>query len=219
MNRLPYVVNLARFAFRANPLLWLSIAVSLVSAAIELLAMSSLMPLFELVSGGQPSQRGLIARLINLVGVSVTAQTLLWAFIVLFAVRIATQLAGTSLSTLLGKRVMAQLCSGAFDQIVHRLSIREVNERSIGFYISLAGDESFRASTLILSLTQLVSIAALALFYFIAIAAYSPPAAGFVLAFMLCAESRWCAWSSCRIGWEFARLMSHARPARCFSTR
>lgn len=184
MKHLAYVANLMRFAFRNNPLLHLSIFVSLVSAAIELVAMSSLLPLFQLVSGGPPSTKSLIARMISGLGFAVTAEALMWAFIVLFGLRIATQIAGQSLATYLGKRVMAQLCSGAFTQIVHKLSIREVNEKSIGFYISLAGDESFRASMLVLSLTQFVSVGALALLYFAAIAVYSKTAAGFVMIFL-----------------------------------
>ena len=187
MKHFAYVWNLTRFAFRANPLLYASIFISLFSAAVELLAMSSLMPLFELVSGGPPSTQSMVARGISRLGFAVTAQSLLWAFIVLFAIRIVTQLLGQSISTFLGKRVMAQLCSGAFSQIMNKLSISDVNQKSVGFYISLAGDESSRASNLILALTQFVSIAALAGFYFAAMAVYSPEAATFVALFMVSA--------------------------------
>jgi ABC-type bacteriocin/lantibiotic exporter with double-glycine peptidase domain len=186
VRHLSYVLSLTRFAFRANRLLYVSIAISLLSAGIELIAMSSLMPLFELVSGGPPSTKSLVARAIATMGFYVSAEALLWAFIALFSLRIITQLIGQSLSTYLGKRVLAQLCSGAFGQIIHRLSIREVTDKSIGFYISLAGDESFRASTLVLSLAQFVSTASLAAFYFAAIAIYSPAAATFVAVFLVC---------------------------------
>lgn len=186
MRQFDYVFNLTKFAFRENRLLYISIVISLISAAIELLAMSSLMPLFELVSGRAPMAHGVVARTIAAAGFQVTAKSLLWAFICLFGLRILTQVAAQSLSTFLGKRVLAQLCSGAFAQIVHGLSISEVSRRSVGFYISLAGDESFRASNLILALVQFVSVAALAVLYFAAILAYSPGAAGFVVAFLLC---------------------------------
>jgi hypothetical protein len=74
MKHLTYVMNLTKFAFRANPLLYLSIVVSLFSAGIELLAMSSLMPLFELVSGAAPSKTSVVANAIATVGFAVTAQ-------------------------------------------------------------------------------------------------------------------------------------------------
>jgi ABC-type multidrug transport system fused ATPase/permease subunit len=185
MKHLTYVLNLIKFAFRANPLLYVSIAVSLVSVVIELLAMSSLLPLFQLISGTATLKTSLVARAISTMGLVVSAQAFLWAFIILFAARIVTQIIGQSLATYLGKRVMAQLCSGAFDQIIHRLSIREVNQKSIGFYISMAGEETFRASLLILSLTQFISVAALSILYFAAIAKYSPTAAAYVFAFLL----------------------------------
>jgi len=188
MKHLTYVWSLLKYAFRNNPGLYASVLISLVSAVIELLAMTSLMPLFQMVSGGPAPTTGPNARLLTLIGLAVTPEALLWEFIVLFGLRIASQLAGTSLSTLLGKRVMAQLCTGAFDQIIHRLSIREVSAKSIGFYISLAGDESFRASTLVVSMTQFLSIGALAFLYYAAVYAYSHAAAGFVALFIVCAS-------------------------------
>jgi ABC-type multidrug transport system fused ATPase/permease subunit len=181
-----YVFNLMKFAFHANRLLYLSIFISLFSVVIELLAMSSLLPLFELVSGSTASKSGLVAKMLTILGLNVRAATLLWAFIVLFSVRIITQLVGQSLSMYLGKRVMAQLCSRAFDQIINKIAIHKINEKSMGFYISLAGDESFRASTLVISLTQFVSVAVLAVFYYAAIALFSPTTAGLILAFFLC---------------------------------
>ena len=186
MKQWKYVSNLTRFAFGANPLLYLSIAISLFSVVVELLAMSSLLPLFQLVSGGAPAEEGIIASTLSALGIAIRAETLLWAFLILFAVRIVTQLAGQSLSMYLGKRVMAQLCSGAFERIINDFSIRKINEKSMGFYISLAGDESFRASTLVISLAQFASTAALVLLYYAAIAKYSPITAGLILAFALC---------------------------------
>ena len=183
MKSLSYVVNLTKFSLRANPLLYLSIAISLFSVVIELLAMSSLLPLFTLVSKGTPPADGIIASSLQSMGLTVSAETLLWAFILLFALRIISQLAGQSLSIYLGKRVMAQLCSQAFGQIIQKLSIREVNEKSIGFYISLAGDEAFRASTLVISLIQFMSTAVLALLYFVAIARFSFSTASLIMVF------------------------------------
>ena len=186
MKHLDYVLSLTKFAFKANPLLYLSIAISLCSVVIEVLAMSSLLPLFSLVSGGAPATNGIIVRTLILLRFAVSAKALLWAFTILLAVRILTQLMGQSLSMYLGKRVMAQLGSRAFEQIVNKLSITKISEKSIGFYISLAGDESFRASTLVISLTQFVNTAVLSLLYFAAIAHYSLATAGLIMTFMLC---------------------------------
>ena len=181
-----YVSNLVRFSFNANPLLYFSLGISLFSVVVELLAMSSLLPLFDLISAGKPSINTVVAKTIIYLGFPVSTKTLLWAFILLFSVRIFTQLIGQSLSMYMGKRVMAQLGSLAFKQIVYKLSLREISERSIGFFISLAGDESFRASTLITSLIQFTSTFALALFYYLAIFMYSPKTGFLVMLFLGC---------------------------------
>ena len=181
-----YVSNLVRFSFNANPLLYFSLGISLFSVVVELLAMSSLLPLFDLISAGKPSINTVVAKTIIYLGFPVSTKTLLWAFILLFSVRIFTQLIGQSLSMYMGKRVMAQLGSLAFKQIVYKLSLREISEKSIGFFISLAGDESFRASTLITSLIQFTSTFALALFYYLAIFMYSPKTGFLVMLFLGC---------------------------------
>ena len=186
LRHLQYVFNLIRFAFNANPLLYLSITISLLSVAIELLAMSSLLPLFNLISQGKPSSDSLVASIINFLNFPLNTTSLLWTFIILFAIRVFTQLIGQSLSMHIGKRVMAQLGSLAFEQIVKKIALNEISEKSIGFFIGLAGDESFRASTLITLLTQFVSTFTLAFLYYIAILNYSHKTGVLVMFFLTC---------------------------------
>jgi len=186
VKHLDYIFNLAKFAFRANPLLYLSVIISIFSVLLELLALSSLLPLLEMVSGGKSSADGLVAHALNFMGFEISAKAFLGAFIALFAIRILTQLIAQSLSVYLGRRVMAQLASQAFEQIMQTVSVREIGEKSIGYFISLAGDESFRASTLVISLTQFIGTACLGLFYYIAIAKFSLVTAGIVFAFLFC---------------------------------
>lgn len=186
MNYLQYVLNLTKFAFHGNRLLYLGVVISILSVSIELMAMSSLLPLFEIVSGNSYASNGVVTKMLTTLDFAVSAEALLWTFLILFALRIITQLAGQTLSMYLGKRVMAQLCSRAFEQIMTKLDICDINEKSMGFYISLAGDESFRASSLVIALTQFVSTVLLGIFYFIAIALYSPAVATFILAFLIC---------------------------------
>lgn len=184
MKHMEYVLNLMKFSFRMNPLLYLAIALSFFSAGVEILAMSSLLPLFTLISGRSPLTNGIITRGLHLLGIASTTDTFLWSFIVLLAIRTLTQLTGQSLSIYLAKRVMAQLCSQIFQQIMYAKSFSDINEKSIGFYISLTGDETFRASTLVISLTQFSSTALLSILYFEAIAHYSPITAIFILVFI-----------------------------------
>lgn len=183
MRQLAYVVSLTRFAFRANPLLYVSVAVSLLSVVIELLAMSSLLPLIRAASGQTIPANGMIVRFLAQLGYEATAHALLMAFLVLFTVRISTQIAAQSLSMFLSRRVLAQLSSSAFQYVVRQLGIKEINDKNIGFYIGIAGEESNRASNLLMALTQFVSTAFLALLYFWAISRFSPVAGGLILLF------------------------------------
>lgn len=185
MKHLDYVFNLTKFAFRFNPLLYVSVIISVISVFVELLAMSSLLPLFEMVSGGKPSTNGIIAKGLHVIGFEINSGALFGAFIALLCVRIVTQLLAQSLSQYLGRRVMAQLATRAFEQIMRTISVGEINKKSIGYYISLAGDESFRASTLVISLTQFIGTASLGLLYYAAIARYSLVTAGVVFVFLL----------------------------------
>lgn len=181
IKQLDYVINLTRFALRENPLLYLSVTVSVVSSFIELLAISSLLPLLKAASGQTPPTGSIAVQILVQLGCDVSAHALLMVFLLLFTVRVATQIAGQSLSMLLSRRVLAQLCSSAFQHVVRRLDIRELNAKSIGFYINLAGEESYRASNLIMSLTQFVSTALLAILYFWAIVRFSPLTGGLIL--------------------------------------
>jgi len=185
VKHLKYVANLMRFALRENPLLYASIAISLLSVVVELLAMSALLPLFTLVSGGVPSSDEIVVEGVLLLGFAASPKVLLWVFIALLALRVLTQLIGQTLSMYLGKRMMAQICTRIFGQVVANQSIKDISKNSIGYYTSLAGDESFRASSLLISLTQFLSVAVLSILYFGAIAHYSPTTAMLIGGFML----------------------------------
>lgn len=180
-----YIFKLLKFAFQNNPLLYLSVFISIVSICIELLAMASLLPLFELVSGGSIDTQGLISRGLLFLGCQVNANSLLQVFLILFTLRVMTQLFSQSLTHYLGRRVMAQLGSRAFEKIITSMSIDKISEKSIGFFMGLAGDESFRASTLVVALTQFVATFLLGVMYFVSIAIYSWYAAELILALML----------------------------------
>jgi ABC-type bacteriocin/lantibiotic exporter with double-glycine peptidase domain len=185
VSQFSYISNLLKFAYSLNRALYLSIFLALVAVLLELLAMSSLLPLFGLISGQHQPVSGMFIDLLVMVNIVPIAMNLVLSFVVLLTLSILTQLFSQSLLLYLGRRVMAQLASSAFERIIHSVPIQEVSQKSIGYYISLAGDESFRASMLVISITQFVGAAALALMYYVAIAKYSLVTAVLVLAFLL----------------------------------
>lgn len=185
MRQISYVGHLLKFAFHLNRSLYLSIVLALISVVIELLAMSSLLPLLGLIAGQSKPPNGIVINLLVKLDIAATASNLVASFVSLLTISIVIQLIAQSLLLYLGRRVMAQLASGAFEQIIQSVPIREVSQKSIGYYISLAGDESFRASMLVISFTQFVGTGTLAVLYYVAIAQYSLMTAGLVLVFLL----------------------------------
>ena len=185
MGNIKYLWHLLSFAFRTNPLLYVSSGLALVSAGIELLAMLSLLPLSGLAVGQSVSQHSWSIRVLNALGISMNVRSLLLSFSLLLVIRLLTQIAAQSLAAYLGRRIHAQLSSKAFREIVENIPISDIEKKSIGYYITLAGDESFRASSLVISISQFVSTGALGLLYYLAILNFSSKLGLAVMAFLL----------------------------------
>jgi ABC-type bacteriocin/lantibiotic exporter with double-glycine peptidase domain len=180
-----YVLRLLGYAFRVNPTLYAALAVSLLSVAVELAAVSSLIPLSTLALGQKLAADSVFVTLPAGVGLPPSFQTYVFLFVTFFVIRLLMQLASQGMAAYFGRKLLAQLASRAFENIVAGLSLREIEKNSIGYFISLAGDESFRASTIVISITQLFATSALALLYFAAIAFYSIDVALGVALFLL----------------------------------
>jgi ABC-type bacteriocin/lantibiotic exporter with double-glycine peptidase domain len=118
-------------------------------------------------------------------GITPDARALLLMFIGLFVLRILTQFAGQTLTLYLSKRLLAQLATQAFTRLVTAVPLNQVEKATIGSYITLVGDESFRASNLVAYLNQFLGLGVLATLYYIAIAIYSPVVALGVLVFLI----------------------------------
>lgn len=184
-GRLTYLRALFGFAFRNNPLLAVSLALSIVSVFLELLAMASLLPLASIVAGGSAPGDTIVVKFLVLAGIEPTGETILLFFLMVFASRILTQLIGQTLTIYLGRRMMLRLTSQAFSALIFDVPVKALEEKSIGYFISLAGDEASRASNLIVIVTQFLATGLLAVLYFSAIVSYSLMVALAVLAFLM----------------------------------
>ena len=178
-----YVWRLLAFAFRANPLLYASLALSFVSVCIEIAAIGALQPL-ALLSSGQSVSDLFVPRTIAALGIQVSLTSLTLCFLSLFLVRILTSLVSQGLAIYLGRRVLAQLGTGVFERLIRLTSLQEFQGKSVGHYVSLAGDEAARASSLVVAITQFGSSALLCGLYFLAIVALSPIVGAAVAAFL-----------------------------------
>jgi len=183
MNRLDYLRSLIRFAFRNNPLLYACLGLSVLSVGLELAAMTVLMPLATVIANGATAN-ATIVRLLGIIGLPSTGDVLLLAFLTLFAGRLLTQLVSQSMIIYLGRRMLLQLTTRAFSALIRHVPVRAIEQKSIGYFITLAGDEASRASTLIVSVTQFVTTSLLSTLYFLAVVSYSRPIALAVVIFL-----------------------------------
>ena len=191
MNRLNYLSQLVAFAFRRNPFLYFSLVLSLLSVVIELAAMSILFPLSELVFGRQLAPGvslvggGWVVPLLSGLSISPGLKAVGILFLAVLILRVVTLLGSQGLTIFLGKRLHAQLSSLAFANIVQGIPIKLIEAKNIGHFVSLAGDESFRASNLVIAISQFTGVAALGILYFAAIAYFSVTAAVAVVFFLV----------------------------------
>jgi ABC-type multidrug transport system fused ATPase/permease subunit len=184
MIHLAYLRSLFRFAFRNNPLLYASLLLSVISVCLELAAMTALMPLASLTSNQPGVPSGFLVESLSKLGLPTDGRSILLVFIALFAARVLSQFASQGLTIYLGKRILLQLTTRAFSALIRNVPIRELESRSIGYYISLAGDEAGRASNLVIFVSQFISTALLGALYYAAIVSYSKTVAIAVLIFL-----------------------------------
>jgi ABC-type bacteriocin/lantibiotic exporter with double-glycine peptidase domain len=184
LKQLAYLRALLAFAFGNNPLLWPNLILATISVFLELVAMASLLPLATIAAGRQPDDATAVVRALRWAGFEATGEKLLLFFLIVFSVRLLTQLASATLTIYLGRRMLLQLTSRAFSTLVFDVPVRALEEKSIGYFIGLAGDEANRASNLVVIIIQFLTTALLGALYFAAIFTYSKLVAIAVLAFL-----------------------------------
>jgi ABC-type multidrug transport system fused ATPase/permease subunit len=185
MRALKYVLKLLKFAVTNNPIIGAAVALALVSVCIEIAAMAVLLPLATIAAGQEPSKSSIPIQILEGAGVSPSGRSLVAIFIILLGVRLASQFASQATMIYVSRRLLLQLTTMAFAGLVRGMPIKEFEAKSIGYYISLAGDEANRASNLVQSLSLAVPTAFLALLYFTAIWLYSPVAGLWTLGFFV----------------------------------
>jgi ABC-type multidrug transport system fused ATPase/permease subunit len=97
-------------------------------------------------------------------GLKPELMTWVWLFLVLLALRSIAGYIHLCLTTMVSKQVHREMSKNVFGQIVVDEPMTDIYRRTVGFYVSLAGDDTFRAGTLInsalLFLAAVVSVAA-----------------------------------------------------------
>jgi ABC-type multidrug transport system fused ATPase/permease subunit len=118
-------------------------------------------------------------------GLEPTPRTWLWLFVIVLLARVALGYVLVVQSTWLGKRVHRALSGKVFSHIVTEEPMSRVYTRSIGHYITMAGDDTFKSGTILANLLQAAVGASTAVVALVVLYQFSPSFFGWVAGFLL----------------------------------
>jgi ABC-type bacteriocin/lantibiotic exporter with double-glycine peptidase domain len=155
---LGYVASLRPFIsylVRRFPLFYLVTALTLLVLALDYIATSLMVPMSL---GPSSSDGGSIARFWNGIAgrldLAADFRTWLWLFLCLMTARVICAYLVTAYSNALGKQVHRTLSRTVFDHILFDEPMMAIYRRSIGHYLVLAGDDTFKSGTIATNLLQ-----------------------------------------------------------------
>ena len=152
---------------RRFPLIRWAFALTLVLLVLEYAVFSLMIPLAT-DGTGKGGAAAVVTRFWSAVASSLsvppTRMTWLWMFLLLLGARMILGYAQLLLSAWVSKQVHRDLSERTFHRVLALEPMTEIYRRSIGYYLRLAGDDTFRAGTIVLTASQtlatLTSVAA-----------------------------------------------------------
>ena len=159
--------HLVTYVVRQRPGVLATTLMGVVSSAIEVIAMASLIPISLLASNQPILARSLWHRIPTALGFEPNVKFYAAAFIVLLAIRTASSALNLALVARTHRALVAHFSARALDGFIRHLSFADVQKEAIGHFIALTGDEANRAAQIIMYLMKVVPISALLLFYLV----------------------------------------------------
>lgn len=146
--------NFATYIARDFSLLYLVLALSILVLILEYGATSLMIPM----APGASASGGIVIATWYHIGEWLNMQpafrTWLWFFILLMTIRLVLGYFLTIFTTALGKQIHKDLSAKIFGHILLSEPMTHVYTRSVGYYITLAGDDTFKSGTIVTSLLQ-----------------------------------------------------------------
>ena len=168
------------FVIRRFPLARVALLLTFVLLTLEYAGFSLMVPLAS--DSAATATAGAVTRFWIAAAVALSLPpeqiTWLWLFVVLLALRVTLGYVHLLLTNWLAKQVHRHLSEQTFQRVLFDEPMTQIYRRSIGYYITLAGDDTFRAGTII-------NTASLAL------AAIMSAASGFALLYAFSATAFW----------------------------
>ena len=149
--QLPYFVGYLARRFR---LFYVVLALTACVMLLEYLATSLMIPMAPGQSAGVGLVQTLWLSIAARLGLPPVFRTWLWVFFLLMSARLMLGYLLTVLTTALGKQIHQTLSAKIFGHILLVEPMGNVYTRSVGHYITLAGDDTFKSGTIVASLLQ-----------------------------------------------------------------
>ncbi|WP_159588921.1 ATP-binding cassette domain-containing protein [Hydrogenophaga sp. BPS33] len=142
------------FVARRFHAFYLVLALTITVLMLEYLATSLMIPLAPGQTAATSQVSVAWAKAANAMGLEPVARTWLWLFFVVMTARLVLGYVLAVLTTWLGKRVHETLSGKVFSHLLLLEPMGRVYTRSVGHYITLAGDDTFKSGTIVTSLLQ-----------------------------------------------------------------
>ena len=167
ISQLRVLRHLIGYAIRRRPRIVLTTVMGVVSSAVEVMAMASLIPLSQLAARQPIRAQSLWSRIPEALGFEPNARFFISAFLVLLLLRTISASATTASTEHIFRNLIAHFSSRALDAFVRHLSFAQIQKGAIGHFITLAGDEANRAAQIVTAVMRIVPVFALLLFYIV----------------------------------------------------
>ena len=165
------------FVFSKFPSASIAVILTIVGVTFEYAAMSVVL----LFSGDNKEAGSVTLRVIDYwrliaenLNLQDTPKTWLWIFLLLLGIRIAIGVAQTNVNTWVSKRIMAKLSAETFTRVIIDEPLARVYQQTVGYYITLSGDQAVRIGQVFFHLAQTLSSFLAALIGLIVLWMFSP---------------------------------------------
>lgn len=148
------IIHYASFVARNFRAFYVVVALTLGVLALEYLATSLMIPMAPSQTVASSQVAGFWSRVTEHFGLEPVFRTWLWLFFILMMVRLSLGYVLSILTTWLGKMVHESLSSRIFEHVLLLEPMGRVYTRSVGHYIVMAGDDTFKSGTIVSSLLQ-----------------------------------------------------------------
>jgi ABC-type bacteriocin/lantibiotic exporter with double-glycine peptidase domain len=180
-----YLPRFIAFAFKTFPLVRVVLSLTLLMVALEYATLSLMVPLVQGSVGGASGVLGVFwNRVAELLGFPLSQQTWLWMFLILLGARILIGYLQITLNIFVAKQIHAYLSDKVMRRVVAHEPLAKIYQRTIGYYVSLAGDETSKAGNIFFSFGQLLASVLSALAGFVVLFSFSRLAFWMTMAFV-----------------------------------